>query len=182
VFTNPNIFGAQAALVNVPKSYVAGAEIQADLRPVPGLNITAGATYLKSKVQSEFNNFSLVGTEENFKGESFPYTPTWEVNADAEYQIPLSYNYRAFVGGSVDYRSDTKAGFGTSPLLDIAAYALVDVRAGFERSNGAWRVEIFGKNITDKYYWTNVAKFSDSVRRLPGMPATYGVSLSLKMR
>lgn len=178
--TTPNIFGALPALINIPKSRIYGAEAQVNLYPVNGLQLTAAATYLSTKVTDDFINFTILATQENFKGNPFPYTPKWQVVLDGQYEFPLSKNLDGMIGGNMNYRSSTTAGFGTNPFLAIDDYAIVDLRAGIEDPNGAWSVQIFGRNITDTYYWTNVAKFNDTVRRLTGAPATYGVQIGFE--
>ena len=178
--TTPNLLGALPALINVPKSEVKGAEMQISLFPVTGLEPDSGATYLDTKVTSDFINYTILATQENFKGNPFPYTPKWQLVFDGQYKFPLSSSLDGMVGGNVNYRTDTTAGFGTSPLLAIDDYALVDLRAGVEDPSGKWSAQIFGRNITNAYYWTNVAKFNDTVRRLTGMPATYGFQIGFK--
>ena len=84
------------------------------------------------------------------------------------------------LGANANYRSKTTAGFGGSNLLDIDAYWLVDLRAGIDFKDGKYSVQIFGRNITNQYYWTNVARSLDNVRRYAGAPATYGIQFSAK--
>ena len=51
-----------------------------------------------------------------------------------------------------------------------------------EDADGRWRAFIWGKNITNTYYWTNVVSGYDTVSRFAGLPATYGVTVSYKFR
>jgi len=37
---------------------------------------------------------------------------------------------------------------------------------------------LFGRNLTDEYYWTAVHGWGDAVVRYAGMPRTYGVEFS----
>ena len=74
VFT-PNIFGALGALVNVPRSRVAGAEAQVTVRPAHGLTLSAAGTYLDTRVLGSFVNYDIIGQQSNFGGSIFPYTP-----------------------------------------------------------------------------------------------------------
>ncbi|RYE01016.1 MAG: TonB-dependent receptor [Sphingomonadales bacterium] len=178
--TTPNLLGALPALINVPKSEIKGAEAQINFYPTKGLTLTAAATWLESKVTSNFVNYTILATQENFKGNPFPYTPKWQVVLDGQYKFPLNEGLTAMVGGNVNYRSNTSAGFGTHPYLKVDAYTLVDLRAGIEDPDGKWSAQVFGRNITNEYYWTNVAKFNDTVRRYSGMPATYGVQFGFK--
>lgn len=179
--TTPNLLGALPALINIPKSEVKGAEAQISAFPMKGLSLTLAGTYLKSKVTSDFVNYTILATQENFKGNSFPYTPKWQIVFDGNYTFPVSSSLNGIVGSNINYRSSTTAGFGTHPLLEVDAYTLVDARIGIEAADGKWSAQLFGHNIFDTYYWTNVAKFNDVVRRLTGRPATFGVQLNWKI-
>jgi len=178
--TTPNLLGALPALINVPKSRIMGAEGQISVYPVSGLSLTAAATYLDSKVTDDFINYTILATQENFKGNPFPYTPKWQVVLDGQYVFPVSSSVDGLLGANMSYRSSTTAGFGTHPYLAIDGYTLLDLRAGIQDPDGAWSVQVFGRNVTDTYYWTNVAKFNDTVRRLTGRPATFGVQVGFK--
>ena len=62
----------------------------------------------------------------------------------------------------------------------MPGYTLVDLRLGVERDDGRWRAELYGRNITNAYYYTNLVRVIDTVRAYTGMPATYGVRLSFR--
>jgi outer membrane receptor protein involved in Fe transport len=82
------------------------------------------------------------------------------------------------VGGTLTYNSDTFAGVGALELFRIDSFTLVELRAGVEFDNARHRVWIWGKNVTDEYYWTNVFANGNAVARFVGQPADYGVSFS----
>ena len=172
--------GTFVALVNVPKSAIKGVEAQATYTGVPGLALTVATTYLDTVVTSTFNNYSLLGAPANFQGQPFPYTPKWQVVFDGEYRFPVDSDHTLFFGTNVNYRSKTTAGFGSEPLIAIANYTLLDLRAGVEFGNGHWRGELFGENVTNTYYWTNVIRVADAVSRFAGAPPFYGVRLSYR--
>ncbi|AOH87167.1 TonB-dependent receptor (plasmid) [Sphingomonas panacis] len=180
VQTTPNILGPLESLVNVPRSRVNGAEAQIIVYPAHGLSLSAAGTYLDTKVTGPFLNYTVLATLRDFNGNPFPYSPKWQVNLDANYKFPLSSALNASLGANYSHRSKTSAGFGNEPLLEIDAYGLLDLQAGIESRDGKWRASVFGRNVTNTYYWTNVAKFFDDVRRLAGQPATYGVQVGLK--
>lgn len=174
------LFGPQQAVVNVPESSIKGAELQLSAYPINGLSLNLGGTYLDTEVTASFVNYSILGVVSDFRGEAFPFTPKWQVVADGQYEFPLNGAFGGFVGGSVAYRTDTTGGFGGDPLLKIDGYTLVGLTAGIEGADGSWKLTGFVENLTDEYYWTNVDKVTDTVRRLTGMPRTYGVRLAYK--
>ena len=177
---SPNIFGPINTLTNIPKSEVKGAEAQVTLFPVAGLTLTAAGTYLDSKVRGDFVDSDILGNDANFKGEAFPYTPKWQLVLDGEYRMPVTSGIDAILGANANYRTKTTAGFGGNALLDIDAYWLVDLRAGVEFGDRKYRLQAYGRNITNQYYWTNVNRSLDNARRYAGMPATYGLQFSVR--
>ncbi|WP_150290983.1 TonB-dependent receptor [Sphingobium estronivorans] len=179
VILTPNIFGPLNLLVNIPKSKVTGAELQAILRPISGLTLNAGVTYVHSKI-GDFVNFDPFGTVENFKGEAFPNTPKWQWSLAADYEFPLSSSLNAFAGANINGRSKTNGALGENAILAIDGYTLVDLRAGLASANDRWRFSLWGRNVGNTYYWTNAYKIADVSARFAGMPATYGATLSLR--
>ncbi|MFD2497782.1 hypothetical protein ACFSTI_01485 [Rhizorhabdus histidinilytica] len=60
----------------------------------------------------------------------------------------------------------------------IKAYTLIDVRAGVSFGENKVKVGAFVRNLTNKYYWTNVLDSLSSIVRFTGMPRTYGLQAS----
>ncbi|WP_082594727.1 TonB-dependent receptor [Sphingomonas sp. Root710] len=186
------IFGNLPSLVSIPKSRVWGTEANALIRPVKGLSINAGITYINSKVQSDPSNpkgpYATPTQNDSFIGQSFPFSPKWQSVVDAQYQFPISETVDFFVGASVSSRSSTKGTLlsgrpAVAPLeakLSIPGYSLVDGRIGVTSNDGIWRVELWGRNIFDKFYVTNANRGNDTTYRFTGMPATYGVTFKYR--
>jgi outer membrane receptor protein involved in Fe transport len=65
-------------------------------------------------------------------------------------------------------------------LFGIRGYTLVDLRGGIASRDDRWRVQLWGKNIFNKYYWNNVVSLADVIGRYPGMGATYGITVGFK--
>ncbi len=173
-------FGNIPVLVNVPKSRAWGVDLELTAIPMEGLQISAGINYIDTEVRGDFNTPDPLGDIYNINGEEFPMAPQWQFNGDIEYRFPVGGSLDAFVGVSPRYQSSTKSAFGTNPLIGVDSYTLLDVRAGIETEDGIWRLEAYGRNVTDEYYWTQVTREIDAVTRLAGMPATYGIRLSYR--
>ncbi|QBM75064.1 TonB-dependent receptor [Sphingomonas sp. AAP5] len=192
VVATPDVFGPLEALVNVPKSSVKGAEIQLDLAPVRGFNVSLAGTYIDTKIRRSFSNYDSYGNVRDFSGSAFPYTPKFQGVADAQYEWKAGDGIAPFIGGSVSYQSATKAVLGDATLtpsaaltalggLDIDSYALVDLRAGASIGGKKYRVTVFVRNLFDTYYWTNATRITDTTVRFAGRPRTFGVSLSARL-
>jgi outer membrane receptor protein involved in Fe transport len=198
------IFGALPALVNVPNSHVIGFEASAVFTPhfLEGLTISPSVSYAGSKIDTcspsivscaalpaggnvpvaipagHFHNFNYKALQQDFNGEAFPNAPQWQASVDAQYEWNLRDDLKAFVGGTATYTGQTNSGFGDFGVLNVPAYTLVDLRAGIEKD--AWRVQLWGRNVTNQYYWTTDYHVNDVFVRYTGMPATYGVTISYR--
>ena len=183
---NDLVFGALPALVNVPKSDVKGFELSVVASPTPALQFSGGVSYAKSRVKGDYFDFDPFARLANFKGQPFPSAPPWSGFVDAQYNFPLG-NLEGYVGGTVNYQDKTNSFFYvTDPeadppgdILEQKARTLVDLRAGIEKDN--WSLQIWGRNVFNKWYWNGAAHVNDVVARYTGMPATYGMTFSWKM-
>lgn len=175
-------FGPLEALASIPKSHVIGAEAQLVVRPMDGLTLDTSLTYTHTEID-EFIGFDGLTNVGNQAGTPFPFAPTWQAIANLDYAFPLGNKLGGFIGSSATHRSGTYAGVGARDALRINPYTLLDLRAGVEfgGSDGdRYRAWLWGRNITNEYYWTNVFANANVVSRFVGQPATWGISMSAR--
>lgn len=179
--TDP-VIGRQNRLLNIPKSRVQGAEINATILPFRGLKLDLGATYVDSKIQGTYLGASdAVGNAINVDGQKFPLTPDWQVQADVEYRFPASSSVELFVGAHYNYQGSTNSGLGNLPVLAVPSYQLVDLRAGAAMMEGRLSLTAFARNLTKEYYWTFVSFASpNTAARYTGRPRTFGATVSYR--
>lgn len=178
------VFGVIDALVSIPKSEVTGAELALRWRPVAGLSLNTAATFLDTNVKrgSTVDVFSGVVTD--YKGYPFPATPKWTVAAGAQYEWSISSNMNMFAGADYRWQDDALSVFEDSrlgpPDLNVKSYGLLDLRLGVKSADDKWSAMVFGKNVTNEYYWTTASRIYDTAVRYTGQPATYGVTFSYR--
>lgn len=173
------IFGIIDALANVPKSSVKGGEIVIAARPIPGFDVSGSATYLDTEVK-KYVGVNGQGVLANFAGTPLPFSSKWQAAASGDYRWKIG-SFEMGVGTSVTYHSTTFAVVGGGAAAKIDPYTLIDLRASLGRHDGRWQVTLWGRNITNKYYWTNVVHVYDTSVRYTGQPVTYGATLSFKI-
>jgi iron complex outermembrane receptor protein len=187
------VFGVIDGLVNVPKSTEDGVELSATWRPVGGLSFNFSGTYLDARVTGYFTTYDpFSGKLTNFNGYALPDTPRWIGNLGTQYEWTLSSRLVASVGSNYRYQTSTESAFVSvadyapgaqyapgysAGSLAIAPYGVLDLRAGIGSADGRWNVSLWGKNVTDKYYWTQAFHVYDTTVRYAGMPATYGITV-----
>ncbi|NKI18736.1 TonB-dependent receptor [Spongiibacter sp. KMU-166] len=154
-----------------------------------------GASFTSEAVSDGNGSLVLATGEEDFSGDPIPFTPELTYMIDLEYTAPLALGEEWFVGLNLNGQSESDAAFGGSRLsytqdqLDAGAksttprfnemegYRVVNTRLGYRSADGQWRVTLWGKNILDEYYTTNVIASSDTSARFVGRPRTFGLSL-----
>lgn len=176
------VFGRLNKLVTIPKSRVYGFELSSEWRPVAGLTLTPSVTYMNSRIQGSFSNFTPQGVVQSFVGESFPYAPFWQANGSADYTTDIGHGMSAFMGGSISYQGKSNGQLGKASVYDIPAYTLVDLRAGVSTAGGAYRLSIWGTNVFNTFNVTRAYRSFDFDVRSTGMPARYGVTLSARFK
>jgi iron complex outermembrane recepter protein len=174
------VFGPEETVVSIPKSNIKGADFDITVRPVAGLTLGLQGTYLKSDVEGSFVGTTQLGETANFGGSSFPNTPKWQTAVYSDYSWSIGNGLSAFVDARESYRSGTSGDFIPNPLFRIPSYALLDAYAGVKTDDGKWSFQLWGRNITDRYYWTSQNANVESVVRYAGLPVTYGISVSYR--
>ena len=187
-----NIFGLLETVVNVPKSRIWGLEGELVMRPVDGLDLSGSLTYLNSKVTSKFDNvngrllYNQQGYAGDFKGSKLPFTPKFSSVADAQYTFAARDGLNAFFGGTLTYQDKVNATFETPTVkadrFVLRSHVLLDLRAGLEGNDGAWRLMVYGRNVTNKYYEVGVYNGAESNVAYAGRPAVYGLQLTLRTK
>lgn len=180
------IFNQLEKLVNIPKSRINGAELEIILTPVHGLTLHGGATYIDSKVQrfSGINNNRITS---DYAGSALPFSPKWYLVGDVNYEFALNDRLHAFLGANALYNSKANStlinGDDSLPELSrIKAFTTVDLRAGVKSADDRWTFSVWGRNITNSYYWSNQFVTQDVVVRYAAKPVTYGATLKFNFR
>ncbi len=190
------LFGVLDRLVNVPKSRIIGGELQATWHPTAGLALSASTSILDSNI-TRFTGLNTQGGPMEYRGSTIPYTPKYQLRLMGDYTWNMG-NLVPFVGIVVAMRSHTITNIGgargiivtpdfasSRPLDDtftINGYTTVDLRVGIGALDGDWTATLFGKNVLNKFYLTNIYTDYDTIGRFTGQPATWGVTLALRFR
>lgn len=157
---------------------------------------TPGGLTIPGCHDGHYYNFDPFSQNVDLTGQQFPSAPEWQAQLDIEYEWELGNDMTAFVGGNVNFQDSTPGFFfsdepyHTEPdadgtysgnnappdILKIDSYTLLDLRAGVQTDN--WRLQIWGRNVTNEYYFVTNAHVNDVIVRYNGMPATWGFTLS----
>jgi len=181
VLTPP--FGYLPTIISIPNSTVDGAELDLTLRLFSALTLQGGVSYLDSKVTSHvFQPDVHYGSPNpiDLHGQAFPGTSKWQGTFDADYGVRMTDQWNGFLGTDLYFQTQARSHFSRPNLDVVPGYGLLNLRAGFERNDGGYRVEFWGHNVTNKFYLLTVHNIQDTIVRSVGMPVTYGVTVTAR--
>lgn len=166
--------------VNGGKARSQGAEATIRYRPVGGLNFGLNAGYTDAKLVTD------APAAGGLNGDRLPYVPRLAGSLTADYDIPLSGEMKANIGGSVNYIGNRNSDYSQRFPKRLNAYTTFDLRAGI--GYGAWSLSAFARNLTDKRAITVVAPAGLAPSNTAGQvygasfiqPRTIGVEAALR--
>jgi iron complex outermembrane receptor protein len=150
-------------LGNVPETRIKGFEIDATLRPLPGLDLIAGFGYTDSEIK-KFPTATVVGNEA-------PLISRYTLNLTANYRTPITDTLD--LTARADYRRTGRTWFDVDNSTSRDPIDLVDTRVGIAGAN--WSLTGFAQNLFDIKY---NAEFSPGGFVFKARPRRYGVEAS----
>jgi len=174
--TVPTLSGTPAILVsNAARGRIQGFEAETTLRITPEfrLNGSAGLTDAKYKTFID-----LTGDRSN---EPFS-TPKWTGSVSAFYENHIGPGK---LNVNLDYHWQSKAILEPTAIqkdtVTQKAYGLLNGRIGYELMDRGVNLALFGRNLTDKAFYSSGATYETSLginRLVTGEPRTYGIEVT----
>jgi iron complex outermembrane receptor protein len=170
-----------AITVNVPRAQISGLEVNADVTPLPWLQLGANLSYAYARFTDPTVTF--FGNTLNFG----PYADTPRVSGAAFSQItlPVGDRYGEFVfrtdvyAQTIDYFSNLNSTI--NPGTQLPGYVLVNLRLDWNHVMGsALKASLYARNVGDaRYYVGGIPQGADLGlnQSSPGRPRMYGGEL-----
>lgn len=177
-FADP-IYTALSRLQNVPEGMAYGIDGEITWRVNGALTLIGSATALHTEVEG-YVGINAAGQPEDFDGRPFLYSPEYSAALTALYSRDLTENLGLQAALNARWQDESHADLEGDPRFVIDDYALLNASLGVHSLDDRWELSIWGRNLTDEYYWTAVSSNANVVVRFPGQPRTYGASLTLK--
>ena len=170
LFDSP--FGPLFGIANAGDAEVMGAELELVWLAAAGLDIHLGLGLLDTELTSSF----LPGVA---KGSALPNSPEINFNARLNYEWRLSDGLGGNLLVAIAYKDNVSYDIVRQPAetLEDGCW-LVNARIGIYGADAPWSLYLWGKNLTDERYRTQVLTSSVGFGESWGEPATYGIGLS----
>lgn len=171
LFDSP--FGPLFGIDNAGDASIYGGEIELNWLITEGWDIQAGLGLLDTEVE----NSVLPGVA---SGSELPNSPNVNFNLQTNYQWNISDNLVGDISLATSYKGDVSYDIVRQPPETLEdGYWLVNARIGVTGGDGDWSVYLWGRNIFDERYRTQVLTSSIGFVETFGDPATYGVGFQL---
>jgi iron complex outermembrane recepter protein len=159
-------------LTNAADARVAGVELELRLRPAEGLDVRLSGGLLDTELE-EFQY-----GPQDLSGNELPNAPERQAGAIVAWSGELRPGIVGFLAANYAYTGATFKEPTNHPLFRAEGYGLLAARAGVER--GRWQVALWGKNLTDERYVTEMydQRAVGQGLRIYGWPRSWGVSVT----
>lgn len=176
-FINVDPVSAAQTLLNIPKSRIYGGEAELTIRASDRLTLHSGMGVLATKIQRG----SVSGV--NVAGNRLSNAPTFTFNATIDLTVFDGDMGKFSLHPDIAYQSSQFFEVLNVPRLRQSSYALVGGHIDWESADGRFNASIWGKNLTDKFYFTSrvdlLAGFGFDYNHI-GNPRMYGVTVGAK--
>ncbi|QGN55625.1 TonB-dependent receptor [Novosphingobium sp. Gsoil 351] len=165
------------AVTVIDRVRVTGGELELAARPTRAFTLRGGLGYVDAKITRYAGDPASVGNKA-------PYVPNWKTSLDATYEVELGQDRALVFNGRWDHTGRVYFDAQNSPAARRSPLDILSARASYETAR--WSFSLWGKNLTDKRYNSDVIviftgvplPFTQAVFKAP--PRTYGAELAMK--
>lgn len=187
--TQVNLINNVSSLTNAGKVISRGIEADLQAQPFSSLGLYGSVTfndasYKEYKAAPCAIEIRTTGTCD-LSGRRLPGASRWAASAGGEYHRAAPQirgaETEAYVGADYSYRSSYFTTANDSIYSLVPDYGLLNLRVGFRAADGAWDLQLWGRNVTDEDYWLTIAAANTgAIAGTPGDPRTYGLTLRVR--
>ncbi len=157
---------------NAADAEISGLEAEFQFLATENLLLFGGVTFL----ETEYIDF-IDSTGLDASGNQLQRTPESQFNIGGELTMDLG-QWRDALSIRVNYSHKGEMFWAPDNAQTEEAFGLLDGRITLSPADADWSLSIYGKNLTDELYRTNIiAFFGDEVSRF-GAPRTYGIEFT----
>ncbi len=177
-------------LVNAALGHIKGAEGEITYAPriaVGHLQFNVNLTYLDAKYVSFPNAIILtprptggnVQTRGDLSGSDVLFSPRFTSSVTANYERPITSDYK--IGGSITWYHNDGFFWDTQNRVRQPSYDIVNGQLTLSLPKDQVKVRLFGRNLLDKKYYSQVSPSPTGDIQQPAAPRTYGVAFDFAL-
>ncbi len=166
---------------NAASAEIKGVEAELTFVPLDSLQFSLAGSYVdatyKDFLESAIN--PSTGQRLDSSGNRLQRTPETQVTGGIDYTLALG-EWGEALNFRVNYTWQSDMFWATDNIAKEPSYGLLDARIGLSPEGAPWEVAIWGKNLDDELYRTNIISFFGEEVSQFGAPRTYGVDFTMK--
>jgi iron complex outermembrane receptor protein len=169
-----------AIIANAASARVKGVELELAAKPIAGLEVAANWSWLSARYTS-YPNAPVPQTLGPFSvdatGNRLNNSPPRSASFSAQYTWPLGASGSLNARGEYSLQERQFHEPTNYILQSQGPYGLANASFGYQSTDRLWRVDLWGRNLTNKQYFTGTQDAGATFSGQPGAPRTYGVRL-----
>lgn len=158
-------------IVNAPRAYSLGGEMDITYRPARGFTLFGSLGYTYARFKDWVNSDGI-----DYDGKQLPDGPLYTYSLGASYMTMGGFSCRADILGMGKFYSDPQNTLGQG------AYALVNLRMGYDTEH--FGVALWVKNFFDTHYYNSMSSLvysgTTAVFAEDGAPRTFGIDITYR--
>jgi iron complex outermembrane receptor protein len=185
-YTNLQVTQTNAACLcnitdNAASAEITGVEAEFALIPMDDLRLTLSGSFVDAKYKDFIESAidPTTGLNLDSSDNRMQRTPETQVSGGIDYTLGLG-SWGKALNFRVNYTWQSDMYWATDNIAKEDSYGLVDARIGLAPDNAPWQVAVWGKNLSDELYRTNIISFFGEEVSQFGAPRTYGVDFTFK--
>ncbi len=166
---------------NAASADIWGLEGEFTWRVIDDLLVSLSGSY----VDPEYKDFlesaidPTTGKNLDSSGNRLQRTPTTQFAGMIDYQMPIA-NWGNALKMRLSYTWQSDMYWATDNVAREGSYGLLDARVALAPDDQPWTLAVWGKNLTDTLYRTNIIPFFGEEVSQFGAPLTFGLDLTWK--
>jgi iron complex outermembrane recepter protein len=173
--------GAIQTVINLDAE-LTGLEAELTSRPIDGLTLQLGASFLDSTVKDVPLPDVAYAPPGTIEDHDLPQAPEFSGNALARYEFAVGPGMLG-IQGDVQYSGDFCFTVLCAPVEEEDAYTVVNARISYAGAGGRWDVAAFVNNLTEEEYRVyafDSSLFAGVVAGVYAKPRWYGLSATYR--
>jgi iron complex outermembrane receptor protein len=171
----PGVLTPPLDLTSVGKAQTRGAELSSEWLATSTTRLSLSAAYIDAKFVT-YTGAPCYGLQtaaegcvtptngaspsQNVSGATMPNSPKLKATFGLEQRIPLpNHPYEWVLGGTYTYRTHAQMLPDQNPFGIQSGFGLLNLRLGFESTDGKFTATAFMNNVTNHHYYTDVEDF-----------------------
>ena len=185
-YTNLQVTQTNAACLcnitdNAASAEIMGVEAEFSFLPIDSLRLSLAGSYVDATYKDFLESAidPTTGLQLDSSDNRMQRTPETQVSGGVDYTMGLG-SWGKALNFRLNYTWQSDMYWATDNIAQEDSYGLLDARIGLAPEGAPWQVAVWGRNVTDELYRTNIIPFFGEEVSQFGPPRTYGVDFIFK--